>query len=94
MTSEYTPTEADMRERYVRVDRTGKGSRAEYEAEFDRFIAKVKAEALLSDEAVLRALNAEEPRAATDNLADWGEESIARMRAALTAALGEDESNE
>lgn len=41
---------------------------------------------LLSDEAVLRALNAEEPRAATDNLADWGEESIARMRAALAAA--------
>lgn len=52
--------------------------------------ARWQREALLSDETILRALNAEEPRAATDNLADWGEQSIARMRRALAAATGEE----
>ena len=51
-------------------------------------IAEVLTEKLASDEAILRALNAENPRVATDNLADWGEQSIARMRRALTAAIG------
>ena len=46
---------------------------------------------LLSDEAILRALNAEEPRVVTRNLADWSEQSVARMRRALTAAIGDDD---
>jgi len=54
-------------------------------------IAEVLTEKLTSDETILRALNAEEPRAATDNLADWGERSIARMRRALAAAIGGDD---
>lgn len=39
-----------------------------------------------SDAEVLAGLNAENPRAATDDLSDWGEWSINRMRAALSAA--------
>lgn len=40
----------------------------------------------VSGEQVLAALNAENPRAATDDLSDWGDFSINRMRAALEAA--------
>lgn len=39
-----------------------------------------------SDAEVLAGLNAENPRAATDDLSDWGDWSINRMRAALSAA--------
>ena len=52
-------------------------------------IAEVLTEKLTSDEAILRALNAEEPRVVTRNLADWSEQSVARMRRALTAAIGD-----
>ena len=51
--------------------------------------ARWQREALLSDETILRALNAEEPGVERDSLADWSEQSIARMRRALTAATGD-----
>lgn len=65
------------------------------ECQREAFVAGVEwadaREALLSDEAILRALNAEEPRVVTRNLADWSEQSVARMRRALTAAIGGDD---
>ena len=36
--SDYTPTTGAMRERYVRHDWCGSQSRAQYEAEFDRWL--------------------------------------------------------
>lgn len=42
----------------------------------------------VTDEMVLVGLNAEEPRAATTDLSDWTDESQARMRRILEAALG------
>lgn len=39
-----------------------------------------------TDAMILAGLNAENPRAATDDLSDWGDWSINRMRAALRAA--------
>ena len=36
--SDYTPTTEEMRERYVRHDWCGSQSRAQYEAEFDRWL--------------------------------------------------------
>lgn len=46
----YTPTTEEMREWYVRRDRTGRSSRKEYELEFDAWLAQhdreVRAQAL------------------------------------------------
>ena len=96
--SDYVPTVGELRQAYVEASGASMAQEsyyAEQVAEFERGVARIKAEAareaLLSDEAILRALNAEEPRAATGNLADWGEQSIARMRRALTAAIGDDD---
>ena len=44
--TDYTPTTALMREWHARADHAGNKSRAEYEAEFDRWLAGVKAEAI------------------------------------------------
>ena len=44
-TEPYTPSLGQMREWHVRADHTGNKSRAEYEAEFDRFIARIKEDA-------------------------------------------------
>lgn len=41
----------------------------------------------VTDEMVLRFLNARAPRAATPHLDDWGDETVAQTRAALEAAL-------
>lgn len=43
--SDYTPTTDELREWYVRRDRTGRSSRKEYEAEFDRWLAQERARA-------------------------------------------------
>ena len=42
--SDYTPTTALMREWYVRGDHAGDKSRSVYEAEFDRWLAEVRAD--------------------------------------------------
>lgn len=44
--SEYTLTTALMREWHVRSDHAGNKSRAEYEAEFDRWLNQVRADAI------------------------------------------------
>lgn len=46
MTSEYTPDEEQVREQYTREQPPQIGTVAEKHAEFDRFIARVKANAL------------------------------------------------
>lgn len=45
MTSEYTPDEEQVREQYTREQPPQIGTVADRHAEFDRFIARVKAEA-------------------------------------------------
>ena len=44
--SDYTPTTAEMREWHVRGDWSGNRSRKEYEAEFDRWLNTIKADAI------------------------------------------------
>ena len=44
-TKPYTPSLEQMREWHVSADHTGNKSRAEYEAEFDRFIDRVRKDA-------------------------------------------------
>jgi len=43
--SDYTPTTEQMREWHVRADHLGVYSRKQYEAQFDRWLNKVRAEA-------------------------------------------------
>ena len=52
-------------------------------------VPSIAARPVITDEYVLRFLNASNPRAATSNLGDWGDETVARTRAALEAAFGE-----
>ena len=59
--SEYTPTTALMREWHVRADHAGNKSRAEYEAEFDRWLAGVKAEAIREMPTATRASTQKHP---------------------------------
>ena len=44
--TDFTPTTDLMREWYVLADHTGNKSRAEYEAEFDRWLNTIKADAI------------------------------------------------
>lgn len=43
--NDYTPTTNELREWYVKRDRTGRSSRKEYELEFNRWLAQERAQA-------------------------------------------------
>ena len=100
--SEYVPTESDLRQAYVEAagaTMPQESYYAEQVAEFERGIARIKAEALrealLSDEAVERAALGIH---ASHDRGDWDEELpvvqdeyLAMARVALTAAIGGDD---
>ena len=99
--SDYVPTVGELRQAYVEASGASMAQEsyyAEQVAEFERGIARIRAEALLSDEAVERAALGIH---ASHDRGDWDEELpvvqdeyLDMARAALAAALGEDESNE
>ena len=105
MSEGYTPTESDLRQAYVESSGASMAQEsyyAEQVAEFERGIARIKAEAvreaLLSDESVERAARGIH---ASHDRGDWDEELpvvqdeyLDMARAALAAALGEDEGDE
>ena len=100
MSDTYTPTVAAFRGVYGQM--CAEWCRDDALAEFDRFIARIKAEAvaeaLLSEESIERAalgIHASHDRGDWDEeLPVVQEEYLDMARAALAAALGEDESNE
>ena len=103
--SEYVPTVGELRRAYVEASGATVAQEsyyAEQVAEFERGIARIKAEAvreaLLSDESVERAARGIH---ASHDRGDWDEELpvvqdeyLDMARAALAAALGEDEGDE
>ena len=115
--TEYTPTVGEFRQAYVEASGASMAQEsyyAEQVAEFERGLARIKAdarEALLSDETVMRAARAVYESAPNTWTWTWAEivggwknkpypdyphlvDDIRRQaRAALAAALGEDESN-
>ena len=102
--ADYTPTESDLRQAYVEASGASMAQEsyyAEQVAEFERGIARIKAEALrealLSDETVERAARAlyETDREEYDGDRPWPPRPHfiedmyrERARAALTAAIG------
>ena len=102
MTSDCVPTVGELRQAYVEASGASMAQEsyyAEQVAEFERGLARIKAEALrealLSDEAVERAARGIH---ASHDRGDWDEELPVvqdeyrdMARAALTAAMGEDE---
>ena len=103
--SDYVPTVGELRQAYVEASGASMAQEsyyAEQVAEFERGLARIKADALretlLSDEAVERAALGIH---ASHDRGDWDEELpvvqdeyLDMARSALAAALGEDESNE
>ena len=101
MSSEYTPTVGEFRQAYVEASGASMAQEsyyAEQVAEFERGIARIKAdalrEALLSDEAVERAALGIH---ASHDRGDWEhepaevlDEYLNMARAALTAAIGDE----
>ena len=98
MSKNCTPTESDLRRAYTEAagaTPTQESYYAEQVAEFERGIARIRAEALLSDEAVERAALGIH---ASHDRGDWDEELPVvqdeyrdMARAALTAAIGDDD---
>ena len=97
MSEGYTPTESDLRQAYVESSGASMAQEsyyAEQVAEFERGIARIKAdarEALLSDEAVERAA-----RAMDENFNPDRHPIMAAMfrdyaKTALTVAIGDDD---
>ena len=103
--SGYTPTVGELRQAYVEASGASMAQEsyyAEQVAEFERGIARIKAEALrealLSEESIERAALGIH---ASHDRGDWDEELpvvqdeyLDMARAALAAALGEDENDE
>ena len=102
MSDAFTPDEEQVREQYTQEQPPQIGSVAEKRAEFDRFIARIKAEALrealLSEGSVERAARAlyETDREEYDGDRPWPPRPRfiedmyrERARAALTAAIGD-----
>ena len=105
MSEGYTPTESDLRQAYVEASGASMAQEsyyAEQVAEFERGIARIKAdarEALLSDESVERAahgIHASHDRGWHFDAEDHAVQDEYRdmARVALSAALGENENDE